>query len=751
MVAGGSADGGRSSTTSRGTRRILTCESPDCEHGIEPAHRSGRRLTGLSAGAGGALPSGVLASAAPPDLAPTPTAHWRREGGLRTSDLLPAAQRHAVGLSVALGLGLVTAAVGLALATHPGLAGAALAVGVFTIARGYAKRRAETAQLAELLAGQTRILEMVATGASLGEVLDALCRVVEAQEPGLICSVLLLEGDRLRDGAGPSLAPTYRRAIDGVAIGPDVGSCGTAAYRRQPVVVRDIGADPLWRDFRDLAQRHGLMACWSAPILTPGAECLGTFAMYYREHRRPGLREWRLLETATHVARVAIIRARTEEALAASRRQLEDESEVASALVRVGQGLISSLDKPGILERLCQLTTELLACDCSLTILHDPDEGVYVPHTAHGYPPETWAAVRSARYPEDGVAPMLARLQTVPVVQILAGESDHRTARMLEQYGLSACLVVPLRHGGETLGLLSAGFRGSREGFTPVQERVAFGIAQFASLAFENARLVEELETATRLKLEFISTISHELRTPLGVMLGYTEMLGDEDEVAQRTALLGKIHRTGVELLDLIDATLNLNRLEGGHDPPRLEPVALRDFFTDLAADFSALPRPPSVDLRWRPGDDVSLVTDRRKLRMILKNLVGNALKFTPEGAVTVRYSTAPDRCTFQVEDTGVGISAEHLPVIFDMFRQADGADRRSFSGVGLGLYIVRRLVHQLGGDVGVVSAPGRGSTFTVILGPTRDFVSGRDGAQESPSSARAGVVPRPAEPARQT
>ena len=341
---------------------------------------------------------------------------------------------------------------------------------------------------------------------------------------------------------------------------------------------------------------------------------------------------------------------------------------MASALVRVGQGLISSLDKPGILERLCQLTTELIGCDCSLTILRDPQDDVYVPLTAHGYPADTWADLRTQRYPAHAVAPMLERLQAAPVIQFLATDrTDKVTSALLRRYGLTACLLVPLRHGGETLGLLSAGFRGRAECFTAVQERVAFGIAQFASLAFENARLVEELETATRLKLEFVSTISHELRTPLGVMLGYAEMLGDDSQAAQRASLLATIRRTGVELC-------------------------------------------------WEPGDELSLLTDRRKLRMILKNLVGNALKFTPSGSVTVRYTAEPRRCTFEVEDTGVGIAPEHLPVIFDMFRQADGSDRRSFSGVGLGLYIVRRLVNQLGGELGVESAPGRGSTFSVSL-----------------------------------
>src|SRR5262249_59281212 len=115
--------------------------------------------------------------------------------------------------------------------------------------------------------------------------------------------------------------------------------------------------------------------------------------------------------------------------------------------------------------------------------------------------------------------------------------------------------------------------------------------------------------------------------------------------------------RRGVELGELTDDALTLTRLEAGQDPPRLEQVALRDFFIDLAADFAALQRPAGVELRWEPGDELSLLTDRRKLRMILKNLVGNALKFTPSGSVTVRYSAQPRRCTFEGEGTGVGIA----------------------------------------------------------------------------------------------
>jgi signal transduction histidine kinase len=473
----------------------------------------------------------------------------------------------------------------------------------------------------------------------------------------------------------------------------------------------------LWSEHRDLALRHGLLACWSAPILTPDGECLGTFAMYYRENGQPGTREWRLLETASNIARVAIMRTRTADALAASRRRLQEESDVAGALVCAGQGLISSLDKPGIVERLCQLTTELLGLDASVAILHDPDDDAYVPLTTHGHPAGRWTVLRDRRWPAAEITPLLERAATSPVVRLLPGDTAAGIeAELLRDLGPGGCLLVPLHHGGETLGLLSAGVREPVMAFTPVQERVAAGIGHFASLAFDNARLVEELEAATRGRLEFISTISHELRTPLGVILGYAEMLGDDGDAAQRATWLDRIRRAGVELLDLVDATLNLNRLEAGQDPPRLEPVGLRDFVGELAADFADVPRAAGVALRWEPGDDVALVTDRRKLRMVVKNLVGNALKFTSAGSVTVRYRVDPAACTFEVADTGVGIAPEHLPVIFDMFRQADGSDRRSFSGVGLGLYIVRRLVDQLGGDVRVSSTLGHGSTFAVVL-----------------------------------
>jgi signal transduction histidine kinase len=158
--------------------------------------------------------------------------------------------------------------------------------------------------------GERRILEMIARDAPLEEILEKLVRVVEAQFAGLLCSVLLLDedGQHVRHGAAPSLPEPYNAAIDGLRIGPKAGSCGTAMYRREPVVVTDILQDPLWEQYRAVAEPYGLRACWSTPILAPSGKALGTFAMYYREPRSPSPAETRALEMATHLAGIAIER-----------------------------------------------------------------------------------------------------------------------------------------------------------------------------------------------------------------------------------------------------------------------------------------------------------------------------------------------------------------------------------------------------------------------------------------------------------
>jgi diguanylate cyclase (GGDEF)-like protein/PAS domain S-box-containing protein len=169
-----------------------------------------------------------------------------------------------------------------------------------------------------LLIAQKSVLEVVAREGPLPQVLNVLIRVIEEQSRGVLCSVLLLDKKEqvLRLGAAPNLPVSYHQAIDGMKIGPEIGSCGAAAYRREPVIVPDISIHPYWKDFREVALKHGLKACWSVPILSSAGEVFGTFAMYYRSPRNPNPYELRLIEISSHLAGIAIQRRRGEETLA---------------------------------------------------------------------------------------------------------------------------------------------------------------------------------------------------------------------------------------------------------------------------------------------------------------------------------------------------------------------------------------------------------------------------------------------------
>src|SRR6267142_3525257 len=151
---------------------------------------------------------------------------------------------------------------------------------------------------------EKRILKMLAN--SLAEILDSLCRLVEAQAGDVLASILLVEGDRLRHGGAPSLPKAYTDAINGTVIGPSAGSCGTAAYRGEPVIVEDIATDPLWANYRDLALPHSLRACWSTPVFSSQGKVIATFAMYHREPRRPTQRDQQIIDLIAHLAGAAI-------------------------------------------------------------------------------------------------------------------------------------------------------------------------------------------------------------------------------------------------------------------------------------------------------------------------------------------------------------------------------------------------------------------------------------------------------------
>ncbi|MBI4514574.1 MAG: GAF domain-containing protein [Deltaproteobacteria bacterium] len=402
-------------------------------------------------------------------------------------------------------------------------------------------------------------------------------------------------------------------------------------------------------------------------------------------------------------------------------RAEQEEVEVSAALVQVARALISALNTPALLGRLCQLTTEVFACAASYTALWKSAEHVYEVVSSYGFPPDQAEGLRVLKIPDSLLAQMLAELPPDAVAQVSTAQSADAALRELQhRFGISASLYAPLYCGHERIGVHVACARGETPPFTVLQERIAGGIAQLASLALEHARVVEELEHANRLKSEFVATMSHELRTPLNIITGYNGLLlegalgnlnAEQRDAAQR------VQRNAGELLNLIGATLDLSRLEAGRVVLQSCEVNLPALLGEIDADTRELREKPDIECVWDVSADLPrLHTDAMKLKTVLKNLIANALKFTERGRVTITARAAQNGVEFLVGDTGAGIAPEILPIIFDAFRQGDSSMTRKHGGVGLGLHIVRRLLELLGGTVSVASVVGRGTTFRVWL-----------------------------------
>ncbi|WP_411104714.1 SpoIIE family protein phosphatase [Streptomyces sp. cmx-4-9] len=223
-------------------------------------------------------------------------------------------------------------------------------------------------QAARLAAEHRALLEQIARQAPLEEVLDGMARAIEDLSPDVIVSVLLADEDgrHLRHGAAPSLPGFYNEAIDGIATGEGVGSCGTAAHRREPVIVTDIGTDPFWDDFRDLAGRARLASCWSTPILARDGSLLGTFAMYHRTPRAPQEADLALSRVFTDTAALAVERHRAEQARLAAEAKERAARDDLAFLLRAGTALAEDLDYTQTMQRLVELASPALAPLCAV-------------------------------------------------------------------------------------------------------------------------------------------------------------------------------------------------------------------------------------------------------------------------------------------------------------------------------------------------------------------------------------------------
>jgi PAS domain S-box-containing protein len=394
-------------------------------------------------------------------------------------------------------------------------------------------------------------------------------------------------------------------------------------------------------------------------------------------------------------------------------RAQRDEAEVATALALAGGELLLALMHPTLLEGLCRLCDRLLSGDAAMVLARTPGEEGFSEIGRWGAATEEAGAPRTLELRGEALSRLLASFAQRDVVEI--GPEGDAPLRRSGRTGL--CLA--LRRGREISGVLLASRPTECGPFTAVEHRIADGFAKLASVALEHARLLRELDAANRIKSDFVATISHELRTPLHVVLGYTELLleGELGELSgpQRDALV-RVDRQSRTLAELVSQTLDLSRLERQSLPVELRTVTVEELIHEVVEETREQ-RQPGVAVEWSVDPDLPpLETDVLKVRVVLRNVLGNALKFTDAGRVSISAHAATGGVDLVVADTGIGIAPDLLQAIFEPFRQLESSFTRKHGGAGLGLYVSRRFLDLLGGRIEATSEPGRGSTFRIFL-----------------------------------
>jgi PAS domain S-box-containing protein len=527
-------------------------------------------------------------------------------------------------------------------------------------------------------AGQSDVLEMIAADASLPDILTSLVLLMERQAEGLRCSILLLnrDGKRVRHGAAPHLPEAYVKAVNGAPIGPRNGSCGTAMYLRRPVVVTDVMRDPLWADYRDLAQICGLRACWSTPILSGQGDVLGSFAMYREEKRGPRPEETRLTQIATHIAGIAIERQRQQEVLREreARISLAAESADLAFWILYPEQNAAWMSEKGRL--IYGFDSNLpLTCDLILSRVH----------------PDQRADVKAAYDRSCALSGTF--------------ESEHR---LLLPYGKTRWVIMRGRCLKDEEGNL----------LETIGVTLDVSAQKRADLQLQHQR--EEMAHRNRVSLmgEMTASFAHELNQPLTAIANNAsaarrflergnidpallqQLLQDMVADSQRAGEVIRGIRSLVRKETSVHTLLDLNTVIT--DTVRLvsSDVLTRESVVTTELD----PQLPQVS--------ATLV----QIQQVLLNLIINALdamESLPPAERRVIISTHSDKgdvAEVSVRDFGMGLPKDEPDKVFDHFFSTKQ------KGMGMGLTIVRSIIEAHGGTIMAENAPDRGARMIVRL-----------------------------------
>ncbi len=559
--------------------------------------------------------------------------------------------------------------------------------------------------------GERAALERIARGDALNGTLEAIAALVESQAPGMLASILLVDDQgRVHVGAGRSLPAAYNQAVEGEPIGPQAGSCGTAAYRRETVITPDIATDPLWERYRSVALAAGLASSWSTPLFASDGRVIGTLAQYYHLRQDPSPRDLKLVEAAKHLAEIAIESKLAYAALREARDNLEERVAARTTALREAADRLQASER---LQSAAQSIAHMGSWewDMATNVVRWSDELYRI----YGLTPQSFGATFEA---------FLAQIREDEREMVRA--TVERSAATHAPFTIVQRIVRP---SGEERTLASNGrvdvdaegravrMWGTCLDITERSQAEAALKRLYADLERRVAERTLQLEETNHELEAFSYSVSHDLRAPLRAIDGFSKILLAEheaglDEVGKN--YLRRVRAATQRMDQLIDEMLALSRLTRGE--LHLETVDLSALAREVATDLRA--GAPARKIDFEIAEGLSARGDPRLLRTVLENLLGNAVKFTgrhPRAHITFGARDTERGRAFFVRDDGAGFDMGYVDQLFKPFSRLH--DQDEFTGSGIGLASVQRIVHRHGGHIWAESEPERGATFSFTLG----------------------------------
>lgn len=550
-----------------------------------------------------------------------------------------------------------------------------------------------------------------------------------------VCDVRMLEGERWSlmaiSGIDSTLTSPTREKTP-------YGRLEWIIENRQPLMIPDSdqeGTIPPGETVKALRCRGYL----GVPMVSRSGKVTGVIRALTYQPRQFTQEEVELLQQLSSSATIAIENAKLLEELQTKGQELEMANRRLNRLLREQNALreifaqINLLDLGHLLHQLAEQAVVLLQVDHIQVRLLDAS-GTLQTMALAGTGSERFRTqvAQSGRTRSTWVMENRRPL----AIRDISQDKIYGPGRLMREMGVKGYLNVPLvARDQKSIGVLLATSLKERE-FTREEIALAQQLAAGAAVAIENARLFEELQKTSeeleetyRTKSAFLNTMAHELRTPLNVLVAtqqlFTEGFYGELSEQQKKGM-EPMQRNTINLLNLINNILDLARLEAKRVPLQIEEFSLREITDEMESLFAPLAEEKRLEMRFQIGDPgLRLKSDKVKMKALLQNLLGNAIKYTDKGRVELRIHSAPANradkpeaasMLIEVQDTGIGIKEPDLPHIFEAFYMAEGVSRRKYPGSGLGLSIVKRISELLHGEIQTQSEWGKGSTFRVTL-----------------------------------